>query len=66
MYSYSLLTPENQRKVDRQFIRERIDQLTEKLWVLTGDDYRRCKLTLDYNKRLLKNPKARVDLNAGR
>lgn len=66
MSKYQLIVPDNQKAIEARFINERIDQLSEQQWSLTGEDHRRCKLTIDYNRRLLKDRNATVDLNEGR
>uniref|UniRef100_UPI0021496F03 hypothetical protein n=1 Tax=Endozoicomonas sp. ONNA2 TaxID=2828741 RepID=UPI0021496F03 len=60
MSLYQLNKPLNQKTVEQRFIRERIDLLSERQWQLTGDDYRRCKISIDYNRRLLDDPTATV------
>ena len=66
MPDYRLLRSPASLDMVQRMIQARIDQLTEKQWSLTGDDYRRCKITLDYNRRLLKDPNATVRFDACR
>lgn len=66
MSKYQLHQPANQKEIERRMINDRINQLSEKQWSLSGEDFKRCKLTIDYNKRLLDNPNATVRLNARR
>ncbi|WP_257294471.1 hypothetical protein [Endozoicomonas sp. YOMI1] len=53
MSLYQQNKPSNQTKVEEQLIRERIGLLSERQWQLTADDFRRCKISIDYNLRLL-------------
>ena len=66
MSKYQLHQPANQKEVERNFIQARIDLLSEKQWSLSGEDFKRYKLTIDYNQRLLDNPNATVSLRASR
>ncbi len=50
----------NQKAVEKQFINERINLLSEKQWQLSGDDLRRCRISIDYNRRLLDDRNATV------
>lgn len=60
MSRYQLHKPPNQKDMEKRVIQQRIDQLTEKQWSLTGHDYRRCKLSIEYNRQLLEDPNATV------
>lgn len=60
MSLYQLNKPSNQTTVEQRFIRERIDLLSERQWQLTGDDFRRCQISIDYNRRLLDDRSATV------
>ncbi len=60
MSLYQQNKPSNQTKIEEQLIRERIDLLSERQWQLTGDDFRRCKISIDYNLRMLDDTTATV------
>lgn len=64
MSKYQLTVPDNQKAIEEKWINERIDQLTEKQWSLTGDDFRRCRISIDYNRRLLDDRNATVTFKA--
>lgn len=64
MSQYQLNQPFNQKAVEDHFIHERLDLLSERQWQLTGDDFRRCKTSIDYNRRLLDDRSATVTFTA--
>ena len=64
MRQYQLNQPSNQKVVEDHFIHERIDLLSERQWQLTGDDFRRCQISIDYNRRLLDDRSATVIFTA--
>lgn len=58
MSKYNLYMPVNKEQLEKRLISERITLLMDYQTTLTGDDFRRCKKTIDYNRKLLNDPKA--------
>ena len=64
--SYNLTIPDNKASREWQFIKDRICLLELRLRHLNGNDRRRAMATIDYNKRLLDDQQATVNLRACR
>lgn len=58
MANYNTYIPVSKEQQEKRLISERITLLMDYLTKLTDDDFLRCKRTIDYQRRLLINPKA--------